>query len=110
MTPEEEAERAHEILGGNVLLKCEVCGEAIPWYSQVEDEYQFIPSREEGDGPRWVFAHEAVDGFPDCVGVYDNRERKMSATHDWDRVRDNNAEFIKPTAEALARARRIKRA
>lgn len=105
MTPEEEAERVHDVLSGVCVLKCEHCNEAIPWKSQM------VPPFSEPDGPYWAFAHEAFaarlsTGYPDCI----NLTRKVLPSRWaalWELRTPNNEVFLKPSEEQLARARRV---
>lgn len=120
MTTEEEAERAHEILGGCLVLKCCVCGEAIPWEDQMKEEDQ---SHADKDTPRWTYVHEEVDGYPDCIDYYRKGVVKKSQanTYTWTEQEGERQDsywadkdagrltFIRPSEEQLERAKCVRR-
>lgn len=109
MTPEEEAERVHDVLSGVCVLKCEYCNEAIPWKSQMGPPYY----NGAPDGPFWAFAHEAFagsdrlsTGYPDCINL-SNEVLPARWGELWDLRTPSNEVFLKPSEEQLARARRV---
>lgn len=103
LTPEEEAERAHDLLSGVTVLKCEVCKEAIPWKSQIP-----VVESAKRDGPYWAFAHESGPaGFPNCISKLSGMRISEENSSLWSQWRAGQDVFIKPSEEQLDRVRRV---